>query len=158
MPRARPINTDIASLPANTQQVAAMPNMGLPAAITGGNTLENSALAYAANDSAIARASTALAPTSQLTPQPTRRGRVTGPISAPALNVASDPARKLYADAACAPATLLNVQTILFSAELHQPDHASAMLTEPGQFALKAQFAVNPPEQLAKSRFASRAN
>ncbi len=156
MPRARPINTDIASLPANTQQVAAMPNIGLPAAITGGNTLENSALAYAANDSAIARANTA--PTSQLTPQPTRRGRVTGPISAPALNVASDPARKLYADAACAPATLLNVQTILFSAELHQPDHASAMLTEPSQFALKAQFAVNPAEQLAMSRFASRAN
>jgi uncharacterized protein YcbK (DUF882 family) len=153
LPRARPANTDVASLPAGSRQVDAIGNLVLPAAITGSGVVpENHALAYAENDNVIARANTAM-------PQATSQSvRAVNPMAnfAPTAS-ASDP--NICADAALAPVTLLNARTILFSSELYQPDYSSALtLIEPSQLALKAQFVVNTAEQLAMSRFASRTN
>jgi len=158
LPRKRPINTDVASLPPGSRQVAAIGNVVLPAAITGtGVTSENPVLAYAANDSLIARANAAAAAVPPATSQPIVRA--TDPLANSTLAVTTASDAQIFADAAFAPATLLSPKTILFSSELHQLDHSSTMmLMEPGQLALRAQFAVNPPKQLAMSRFASRTN
>lgn len=154
-PRPRP-TTEIASLDANQkpQQVASLGNrVPLPRAITG-NT-ESLALGYAANDPFMPRNPMVLEPQAaeRPLPRPAHRGHVTA-AATPA------PAATRDADAAIAPASLFDNNTMQYVGEMHQPlpyDAAVASLAAPISTAVRAHFGINPAHQPAMSRFAGPA-
>lgn len=162
MPRARP-NAEIAALSKEPVQVASLSDRApLPPEITG-TPREGLALGYAPDSIFSPRAISAapdpavsvIEPRSQPQAAPRR-------VSAPAPAKASTPERRAvavetYADAAHAPASLMDSRMMQFAAELHRQDPAIAMmLAAPERVTIRSEFAA-APEQPALSRFAGPA-
>jgi hypothetical protein len=165
MPRARP-SAEIAALTANKPvQVASLnDNAPLPPEITGAPR-EGLALGYAPDSifspRAISAAPDPVISVPEPRPQPQAAPRR---VSAPApLESARKPERKTvaaetYADAAHAPASLMDNRMMQFAAgELHRQNPAIAMmLAAPERVTIRSEFAA-APEQPALSRFAGPA-
>lgn len=162
LPRPRPAATIIAALNSHQEflqdslKVASLNNDApLPPAITGDNgSREDRALGYAASDRFMPRGNSLA-----LVPQPAER-----PLPQPAPRhvtaAAPSPSVTASADAANAPASLLNNNMIRYVAELHQPrpnDAAAASLAAPIRATLRAKFGMSPGQQPAISRFAGPA-